>query len=195
MNEELAAELLIAIKGFDCEKKEIWSDGVDLTVSEKESNERILLRVINNPKLNSGVVGVDTVTKMAETIEQKDYDKGVLVSERFSSAARKAMTREGIQMISERFMPSFEPQRLYLTIQDCIDGLCKAKCGRVPEKEMDCEGRGSDGNYSCKVRLISDNSSFHFQRGWTNLLREDLKRLLTLRKLIDYQNDGDKNNV
>lgn len=195
MNLELAAELVMTIEGYDYEEKEIWNDNVDLTASDEKSDEKILLRVINNPESNSGMVGVDTVTKMAETIEQKDYDKGVLIGERFSSAARKAMTRKNIQMISDRFMQPFKPQKLYLTIQDCIDGLCKAKCGRVPKKESDCDGRDYDGNYSCKIRLVSDDSSFHFQHGWTNLLREDLKRLLILRKLIDHQDDGDQKNV
>ncbi len=189
MNVELAAELVMAIRGYDYEEKEIWNDGVDLTASDEKSDEKILLRVITNPKSNSGVVGVDAVAKLAETIEQGDYDRGVLVSERFSDAARNEMRRKGIQLISERFMPSFKPQKLYLTIQDCINDLCETKCGRVPESESDCEGRNSDGNYSCEIRLVSDNASFHFQRGWTNLLREDLKQLLTLRKSMVLRGD------
>jgi len=191
----MKAELIMAIRGYDCEEEEFRDHGVDFTASDEEADEKILLRVITNPKSNSGVVGVDAVAKMAEIIEQEDYDKGILVSERFSGAARNEMRRKGIQMISERYTPSVTPQKLYLTIQDCVDGLCKTKCGRVPEKIADCEGRDSEGDYSCRIRLVSDNASFHFQRGWTDLLREDLKQLLTLRKSLDHQNDGDKKNV
>jgi len=195
MSVEMRAELVMAIRGYDCEEKEFQDHGIDFTASDEESDEKILLRVITNPKSNSGVVGVDAVAKMAEVIKQEDYDKGILVSERFSGAARNEMRRKGIQMISERYMPSFTPQKLYLTIQDCMDSLCKTKCGRIPEKEADCEGRDSDGNYLCRIRLVSDNASFHFQRAWTDLLGEDLKQLLTLQRSIGRQNDGDNKNV
>lgn len=195
MSVELKAELVMAIRGYECERKEIWDEGVDFTASGTDSDEKVLLRVITDPKSNSGIVGVSVVRKMIEIIEQEDYDGGVLVGKRFSEAARKEIHRKGIQMFSEKFMPSFKPQKLYLTIQDCIDDLCKAKCGRVPKKISDCKGRGSDGNYLCKIRLISDNALFHFERGWMNLLREDLMQLLALRKSMNHQSDVNMNNV
>lgn len=184
MSVELKAELVMAVRGYECEGKESWDEGIDFTASDAELDEKILLRVVTDPKSNSGTVGVDVVREMVETIEQEDYDRGFLIGERFSEAARRETNRKGIQLFSDRHMPLFRPQKLYLTLQDCIDDLCKAKCGRVPEKESDCEGRDSDGSYSCRIRLISDNASFHFERGWTTLLREDLIQLLTLRKLM-----------
>lgn len=195
MGIELEAELLMEIRGYECEEKESWDEGVDFIVSDAKSDQKVLLRVITDPKSSSGVVGVDTVRKMVETIRQDDYDKGVLISERFSKAARKEINQKGIQMISEKFILSFGPQKLFLAIQDCVDGLCKAKCGRVPEKELDCDGKEFDGNYSCKIRLISDNASFHYQRSWTNLLREDLLQLLALRKSINHQSNSDTGNA
>jgi hypothetical protein len=35
-------------------------------------------------------------------------------------------------------------------------------------------------SYSCRVRLISDNADFHYEHGWWNLLREDLRALLSM---------------
>ncbi len=44
-----------------------------------------------------------------------------------------------------------------------------------------CRGVGSkEKHYSCKIRLISDNVSFHFERGWTDLLQNDLLSLLRI---------------
>jgi len=182
MNVELNAELVMAIRGYDCEEKGFRDDGIDFTASSEKSDEKILLRAITDPKSNSGILGVDVVRQMAETIEHENYDVGVLVGERFSEAARKETDRKGIQIFSEKLTQSFNPQKLYLTIQDCAEDLCKVKCGRVPEKESDCKGKTSDSDYSCRIRLISDNASFHFERGWTDLLRLDFMRLLKLRK-------------
>jgi len=183
MSEELKAELVIAVRGYECEKKKNWDEGIDFTASDAKPNEKILLRVITDPRSNSGVVGVDAVRKMVETIEREDYDSGVLVSERFSDAAKEEMMRRDIQIVSERITPRFKPEKLYIAIKERINDLCKIKCGRIPRKESDCKGKNPDSHYSCKVRLISDNALFHFERGWTDFLREDLKQLLTLQKI------------
>jgi hypothetical protein len=183
MSMESKAELVMAVKDYECEKRERLDNGVDFTASDAKSDDRILLRVITEPKSKSGVVGIDTIRNMIESMKHENYDKGVLISERFSKAAKREMKRESIQMVSKKYMPSFKPQKLYLTIQNCINDLCKAKCGLVPEKESDCKGY-SEGRYSCKIRLISDNASFHFERGWADLLQNDLVQLLTLQNSI-----------
>jgi hypothetical protein len=44
-----------------------------------------------------------------------------------------------------------------------------------------CGGIGSTRNhYSCNVRLISDNATFHYKRGWFPLLQGDLRSLLKI---------------
>ena len=46
---------------------------------------------------------------------------------------------------------------------------------------VNCGGTGSTRNhYSCNVRLISDNATFHFKRGWIPLLQGDLRSLLEI---------------
>jgi len=46
-------------------------------------------------------------------------------------------------------------------------------------KCVHCGGTGSARtHYSCNVRLISDNATFHFKRGWISLLQDDLLSLL-----------------
>ena len=179
MSIESKAELVMAIQDYECEKRQRWDRGVDFTASDSKSDDKILLRLITEPKSKSGFIGIDAVRKLSEILEHEDYDRGVLIGKRFSEAAKEEMRRNDIQMISERLTPPFKPQRLYLRIQDYINDLCKVKCGKIPEKQSDCEGY-SEGTYSCKVRLISDDASFHLERGWTNLLQNDLRRLLRI---------------
>ena len=126
---------------------------------------------------------------MVETMKHEDYEKGVLISERFSKAAEREMDQRGIQMVSNACTPLFKPQRLYLTIQDCVDDLCEAKCGHIPKKESDCKGY-SEGHYSCKIRLISDDAVFHFERGWMPLLQNDLIQLLALQMSMNNRSGG-----
>ena len=166
------AELMMAVRNYSCEEREKWDEGIDITALDEASNEKILLRVVNS-KSSSGVVGIDTVRKMLEVMEREDYDKGFLLGKRFTDAAKQEMVQRGIQRISERYMPTFNPERLYLRINNYVNDLCKVKCGKIPQKESDCKG-------DCRIRIISDNASFHFEHGWINLMKNDLKRLLSL---------------
>lgn len=181
--EELSqmAELIMAVRGYEEEEVQRWEKGVDIIASPVKSDDKILMRVVTRPGTKSGVVGTTAVREMGEELERNDYDKVFLLGKRFTKEAREVMGQEGIEMASKKIMPSFEPQRLYLTIHNYIDHLCRAKCGHVPKEESECEGY-SDGQYSCEIRLVSDNAQFHFEHGWTNLLQNDLKQLLTIGK-------------
>jgi len=168
------AELMMAVRNYSCEEREKWDEGIDITALDEASNEKILLRVVNS-KSSSGFVGIDTVRKMLEVMEREDYDKGFLLGKRFTDAAKQEMVQRGIQRISERYMPTFKPERLFLRINNYVNDLCKVKCGKIPQKESDCRS-------DCRIRIISDNASFHFEHGWINLMKNDLKQLLSLQK-------------
>lgn len=169
----------MAMEDYEFVKRRKLVEGIDLTVSNGNSDNRILLRIITEPKTKSGIVDLKAVMKMSETLKHENYDQGILISKKFTVAARQEMRRKNIQMVSEKFMPLFEPQKLYLKIQEYVNDLCKTKCGKVPEKESDCNGY-SRGGYTCEVRLISDDALFHLEHGWTNLLQNDVRRLLVL---------------
>jgi len=175
------AELIMAVRDYENEEKQQWEKGVDIIASPNESDDKILMRVITKPSTKSGVIGTTAVREMSEELEREGYDKGFIIGKRFTKDARELMSKEGIGMASKKIRPSFKPQRLYVTIHDYINHLCRAKCGRVPKEESDCKGY-SHSHYSCKIRLISDNAQLHFERGWTNLLQNDLKQLLTIDK-------------
>lgn len=180
MNLELKTTLFIAMEDYESTDKETRDNGLDITALDNESEDKVLVRVITKPKSKSGHVGADTVDKMKAAIENNNYDKGILISEKFTKAAEKKLAEEeDIQRISGDLILNFPVDRLYFAAGNLVDSLCKAKCGRVPRKESDCRGHLND-NYSCDVRLISDNISFHFERGWTNLLQNDILILLSM---------------
>ena len=180
MNMELKAELVMAVRGYECEGKQDCGEGVDLTASDAESDEKILLRVISDSGSSSGTIGVEAVRKLVEDMKQENYDKGVIVGERFSVAARRETYRESIEIVSENLMPFFSQREIYLAMEDRVNHLCRKKCRRVPKKRSDCKGKDSEGHYSCRIRQINDNAMFHLQRGWTDLLRQDLLQILAL---------------
>jgi len=172
------AELVIAVRGYEDEEKQRWDAGIDCVASHSDSDDKVLLRIVTEPKSSSGITGVDIVREMSEAMERKGHDRGVLIGKKFTEGAKKEMRREGIQIVSEKLSPRFEPSELYVSMREYMDDLCKAKCGRAPEKQSDCKGKDSEGHYSCKIRLISDNASFHFEEGWRNLLQRDFERLI-----------------
>jgi hypothetical protein len=166
------AELFMAMRNYSCEDREKWDEGVDITALDTESNKKILLRIVES-KTKSGFVGINAVRKMLEDMEREEYDKGFLFGKRFTAAAKQELMQNDIQRISEQYMPTFKPERLYLRINNYVNELCKAKCGKIPKKESDCKG-------DCRIRVISDNASFHFEQGWINMMKKDLKQLLSM---------------
>jgi hypothetical protein len=175
------AELVLTVRRYeivDIRKKESL---VDYTVSPQKSDDKILVRVIIETSSKMGYVGVDSVREMSDLLEKRNYDKGVLVGKRFTDAAKNAMERDSIEMISDTRKPHFESMTLFSIINEYAQKLCKAKCGQIPLKDSDCKGH-TDGHYSCDVRLTSDNADFHFERGWTRFLEKDLMKLLAIEK-------------
>ncbi len=175
------AEVISAVRDYESGQTRRNERRVDYTVSPSESDDKILIRVITESDSKSGFIGVDTVREMNEVLEKRNYDKGILIGKRFTEAAKSEMERENIEAVSERITPHFEVEQLYVTIEGCIENLCKAKCGQVPAKESDCKGY-VDGSHSCDVRLISDNASFHLEQGWISFLERDLAKLLAIEK-------------
>lgn len=189
-NSELKVKLIMAVRDYQFQKREEGEHGIDFTATDSDSDSKILLRIINDPHTKSGVVGVRSIREMVENIEEEDYDKGMAIGGRFSAAAKRVMGEKDIEMVSNKFMPTFKPKNLYFRLQEYVDELCEDKCGNVPETESECEGY-SQGDYSCQIRLISDNAAFHFKRGWVDLLQKDFIQLLEVGKAMKEEKAED----
>jgi hypothetical protein len=178
------AELISAMRDYKKKRTRSKDRRIDFTVSPSEADEKILIRAITEPKSKSGFVGVDTVREMINALEKKNYDKGIIIGKKFTNAAKKELKNANIEVFSEAISPNFKLKRLYSTIGSYVEKLCNAKCGKVPVKASDCKGF-ADGNYSCDVRLISDNADFHYEKGWVNFLERDLVKLLSIEKELE----------
>ena len=121
---------------------------------------------------------------MIDFLETKEYDKGILVGKKFTDGAKKEMKQANIELFSENYSSNFKLERVYSTICIYVEKLCKAKCGKIPIKDSQCNGF-ADGNYSCVVRLVSDNADFHYEKEWTNFLERDLMKLLAIKKELN----------
>ncbi|UCE95325.1 MAG: restriction endonuclease [Candidatus Bathyarchaeota archaeon] len=175
----MKTELFMEMEDYESKKMKKLDNGLDITALHNESKDKILLRVITKPKAKSGYVGGDVVDEMVATIKNGDYDKGILISEKFTKAAEKKLAKEGIKIITEHLILDFPSKRLFFIARELVDVLCKTKCGKAPQKETDCNGH-SNNQYSCKIRVISDNLSYHFQKDWSFLLKKDIVRLLSM---------------
>jgi hypothetical protein len=176
-------EVISAVRDYETRRTRRKEKVVDFTVSPSESDEKILIRVITEAKSKSGFVGADAVRNMNDVMEKRDYDKGILVGKRFTKAAISDMESGNIEAVSERISPRFTLERIYSVIDGCIRNLCRAKCNQVSTMESDCKGYVDD-NYTCDVRLISDNASFHMGHGWIRSLERDLVKLLEIEKTL-----------
>ena len=180
MSIEDNAEFLIAVRNYKCEKREKWSGGIDFLASDVTSGEKVFLRLIE-PKSKSGFVGADDVKNMLKVMKRKDCDRGVIISKRFTDAAAQEMKFYNIQQVSDEYMPPMKSESIILTINDCINNLCKTRCGAIPLKESDCKGRLKER--LCRIRSISDDALFHYERGWIDLMKNDLRQLLLMDKI------------
>ena len=178
------ANLISVMRDYDRKRTKTKKRGIDFTVSPSENDKKILIRAITEPKSKSGYIGVDTVREMIEFLETNNYDKGILIGQKFTNGAKREMKRANIELLSEIFSPNFKLERVYSTIQTYVEKLCKLKCGKIPMKDSDCKGF-AEGNYSCAIRLVSDNADFHYEKDWLTFLERDLVKLLAIERELN----------
>jgi hypothetical protein len=61
--------------------------------------------------------------------------------------------------------------------------LCKLKCGKAPETREDCKGKNGR-KYTCDIRRISDDATFHVSMKWKDVLLEDFNNLCNYEKSL-----------
>lgn len=173
------AKLISVLRDYRRKKTSRKERRIDYTVSPAKEDKKILIRAITEPKSKSGHISVDTIHEMIDFLKRNNYDKGILIGKKFTKAAKREMENANIEVVSEAISPTFKLERLYSTIGNYVEKLCRTKCGRIPLKDSDCKGF-VEGHYSCDVRLISDNADFHYKKDWINFLESDLVKLLAI---------------
>jgi hypothetical protein len=150
-------------------------------VTENGDDEKILLRVIVDPGFNAEKAYMDITKKTLEDVENDGFDEAIIVANRFTKASKRLLRKnEDFEYISSsnRNYSFFE---LIEGIKNLTHELCETECGEFPTREEDCEGY-QDGRYTCKVRRISDDTDFHMEMKWLELLMNDFSRLVDLQR-------------
>lgn len=181
MNIRDRAEFLLAIQNLKIGKAEKWAEGTDFVASDVVADDKVLVRMVES-RDKSGFVRAEDVKRMVKVMRRKNCARGVIVGKRFTQAAVEEMRLCNIQQASDEYMPPVAPENLVLKINDCINCLCTTKCGAVPLQEDDCKGHVK--GKPCRVRSISDDALFHYERGWIDLLKNDLRQLLSLDRTL-----------
>jgi len=171
------SDFMVAIRGYKVIKTRTNANCTDVTASDA-SDKKVLLRSLETQGNES--IDLNDVKAMVQVIKREAYDIAILIGKRFNDSAVQEMVKEKIQRVSDEYMPPFNVENLYRAIFTCVDAQCIVKCGKVPLTKSDCQvKKGSD---SCEVRSLSDNACFHFEHGWSGLLKNDLKLALALNK-------------
>lgn len=171
------AEFLFAIQNLKIGKEEKWAEETDFVASDVVADDKVLVCLVE-PRVKSGFVDADDVKRMAKVMRRKNCARGIVVGKRFTEAALEEMKTCNIQQASDECMPPVAPENLVLKINDCINTLCITKCWATPLQEEDCKGHLKDK--PCRIRSICDDVLFHYERGWIDLLKNDLRQLLSL---------------
>jgi len=151
-----------------------------------EDNQTKIMQVMINENAEPRPIYVKTLEKTLETIEEKDIDEILLLGERTTKAGREIIKETNeIECLTPNIKPHYKVSELIYSIQSKTLDLCRQKCGKAPQKESDCKGL-QNGEYSCQIRRLSDDATFHAEMKWNGVLKEDWKALLELeRNLAD----------
>jgi len=136
------AEVLVRGRGYRVKSVENKAVGVDVTATTPKSREKVLIRIITEPYLSSGRIGKQLAHEMNEQLEDKGYEKGVLIGESFTNTAMSGLEQKGVEFISKDGGGSnlMNPFKIYPRIQVSVDNLCKSICGKTPKSENECKG-------------------------------------------------------
>lgn len=137
------AEVLVRGRDYRVKKIEKNDNCVDVTTTPPKSRDKILIRIVTEPHLDSGRIGKQFVEEMGEDLEDEDFEKAVLIGKSFTGGAKSDLEREGIEFINskeESALNLIEPFKLYPRIQVLVDNLCKSRCGEIPKSEKQCKG-------------------------------------------------------
>ncbi len=108
--EDISKKMAIIIKArkYKIKQKRISDEQVDVTVSDPRSRGKILIREITEPERKSGTIGVKEIGKVEQLLEQEDFEKAILIGEKFSRGAGHIARKNNIEVFSKNSIPSFD---------------------------------------------------------------------------------------
>jgi hypothetical protein len=180
------AALIMEYRGYDETSRNNGEGAIDIVASERTSDKEVLVRVVTGAKPGSSVVGVDKARKMRDAVQAQEVETGIIVSDRFTVAGKRVLKEHAIEFYTTQqpVIRSIDADGLYVKINAAVKPLCEATCGKYPSSAAECQGitTGPDTflQYPCRIRQLSDNADVHYEHRWYQMLRTDLRELLTM---------------
>ncbi len=94
---------VIKIRNYKVKQIDVTDTLADITVFDPRTRENVLIREI----LKEGTVGVSEIGKIEKIIEQGEIKKVVMIGKLFSKSAKTKARARGIEIVSEKMIPSF----------------------------------------------------------------------------------------
>jgi hypothetical protein len=150
-----------------------------------EGHKKKLIRVMVDEKQKTTPVYVDTIRAIIIELEEKKYDEALILSKRITDSAHEIVAlQENLHVITPNMKNIFSLVEVLSAIQKKTSDLCILKCGKAPETKEDCTGK-TGRNYSCDIRRISDDATFHAKMKWKDVLIEDFYNLCEVEKNME----------
>lgn len=154
----------------------------------EDGEKKKLVRAMVDENQRSAPAYVDTVrSTITELDEEEKYDEVTILSERITGAAYDLVTQEdNLRVMTPKTKHDFSLVEVLSAIQKKTMDLCKFKCGKAPETADDCKGK-KGRTYSCDVRRLSDDATFHATMKWKTVLLEDFNQLCEIEANMDTE--------
>jgi len=178
--QQTTVELMKTLHGYKEESYDESIGGIDYVAVKKDSKR--LMRALVGEDGSSSPCFLENVNQLIEAMKEKNVDEGLLLANRFTSSARqKIRKKENMGYLSSSVDYHYGVGDLAYAIQQKTVELCQETCDAPPKNEDNCKGRYG-GRYSCLVRRVSDDATFHAEMGWDHVLLEDFQKLLELQE-------------
>jgi predicted RND superfamily exporter protein len=160
---------------------------IDYVIDNK--NGKKLIRAMVDEHNNAAPAYVDTVRATIEELNEKKYSEAVILSKRITNSAHDIVAEhENLNIITPKMKHSFSMIEILSAIQKKTRDLCVMKCGKAPETREDCQGK-KGRTYTCDIRRLSDDATFHATMKWKTVLLEDFINLCEIEKEIKKEKE------
>jgi hypothetical protein len=151
----------------------------------EENDKKKVLRVLVNENQEPQPIIAKTINHAMDSLEEEDIDEILIIGTRITRASRRLVNEnEDLDYLTPKVTPHYRLSDLVYIAQDKTMNLCKIKCGKVPKKAGDCNGY-QDGDYTCNVRRVSDDATFHAEMKWNSILHKDIDKLIAIKQQLN----------
>ncbi len=176
-------ELLKCLGEINKPKQNEEMGSIDYVIDDGKT--RKLIRAMVDEHQNSAPAYVDTIRATITELEEKKYEEALILSKRITDSAFELVGQyENLDVITPKMKHIFSLVEVLSAIQKKTRDLCVIKCGKAPETKEDCDGK-KGRTYTCDIRRISDDATFHATMKWKDVLFEDFYNLCEIEKELE----------